>query len=122
MSSYKKEGDGKTADTAPRLDEFNLPKFMLVGAGYQVVIGPIFLRGVSLFCREVYKYTVRGIGGDGQVFFIETPVKLPRRFLVTKMVPWVRWYLYRPISVEGKKAKSGYSFSRSLVHGQLRWS
>lgn len=117
MSSYKKEGDGKTADTAPRLDEFNLPKFMLVGAGYQVVLGPIFLRSGSLFCREVHRYTVRSIGEDRQVFFIETPIKLPRRFLVTKIVPWARWYRYRPISVEGKKVKSKHSLARPLVYG-----
>lgn len=100
-----KRRDGKTEESAVSLDEFHLPKFMKVGGTYQVVTGPVFLRSetIWLFCK-MYQYRIRSIGGDGQVFFIESPVILPRQFLVVKF--WkIRLYEYRPINGEKKIAE-----------------
>lgn len=101
----EKKRDGKTEEGAVILDEFHLPKFMKVGGTYQVVTGPVFLRNKTLwfFCK-IYQYRIRSMGGGGQIFFVESPVILPRQFLVVKFRR-VRLYEYRPINGEEKIAE-----------------
>lgn len=108
MSFRQRGGDGKSPETAGWISEFSLPTFMVVGGGYHVVIGPIFRKGVSLFRREVSLYTIRSIGDGGQNFSVETPIKLPRKFLVTKKVRWCEWYRYLPINAKGRTEEESY--------------
>lgn len=110
MFSRKREGDGKTVETAGWLHEFNLPNFMRVCGKYQVTTGPVLLKGHPLLCREISRYTIRGINGDGQEFFIESPLEIPRRFIVVahKISIVFSYYQYLPINTKGRTEEESY--------------
>ena len=91
MFSRKKEGDGKTGETAGWLDKLNLPTFMEVGGIYQVVDGPILLNRTHCFC-SVFQYRVRRTdGGIWDIFYVDSTLNLPKCFLVRKII--VLWMI-----------------------------
>ncbi|MEK7569166.1 MAG: hypothetical protein AAB497_03565 [Patescibacteria group bacterium] len=113
MFSRKKEGDGKTIETAGWLHEFNLPTFMRVCGKYQVVTGPVLLKGPPVFCRKISRYTVRNLDGGSQPFFVESPLDLPRRFIVVrnKISIVFSYYQYLPINIKGREEEVAYLYA-----------
>lgn len=110
MFSRKKRGDGNTAETAGWIHEFNLPNFMKVCGKYQVVTGPVLLKGPPLLCRRISRYTIRNLDGGSQTFFVESPLELPRRFIVErhKISIVISYYEYLPINTNDRREEESY--------------
>lgn len=112
MFSRKKEGDGKTAETAGWLDRFNLPSFMEVGGIYQIVDGPILLNKTYRLCN-ILQYRIRRMdGNEHYTFYVDSILVLPRRFLVRKII--VLWMI-QLASKPDRKSNSAYSSLRHLA-------
>lgn len=112
MFSQKKEGDGKTTETAGWLDRLNLPTFMEVGGIYHVVDGPVLLNRTYRLCN-VLQYRIRRIdGNEHYTFYVDSILNLPRRFLVRKII--VLWII-QLASKPDKKSNAGFSSLRHLA-------
>ena|SRR3989338_4311353 len=104
----KKKKDGKSADTAGRLDRLNLPDFMRTGEAYQVITGPVLLEEETRARHDknfVFLYRIRNLVGREEFFYVQAPIRLPRQFLVERIVIGCSWYKYVPINTSDTKAE-----------------